>query len=563
MTVYGEMNDDGDGSDDDAAGRSFRLTGSIAASGDATYAAVTVDAVTVTVQVTEDTTPPPKIAACQFDDDGGGLLVTFDVVTDEGNLSSSALFDCASLLDYAEAQFGVYDGTSAAAHCAWLSSSELSVTFGGEATIVPYFDPAANKTTSNAVYLLADVLKTGIDGATLTAERQSAGALVPAAPTSPSASIYAPTTLGVCDGATLDGSLSTSTGTGGRDLTYLWALEAYSGALSYDICADTCDALLAAIEAALAAASAAGEVAVVLDADWLVSGASYEFSLLVENYLGIRSVAAHVMAKSSLPAPGVSIQGAELRSVYASDALTLSVDVALPNLACDTGCNLTLSSLAYEWSVQLRDDATGRFASAGFPPSKYYSPNPTLAKVAGGTLTAGLTYRFTVGVSVGDADDDDDDDGAVDPCTKLNNSDSALVYVAYDELVPIISGGASRVAGYGCDVVIDASSSYDPDALSGKIRYEWTCSSDLGVDDDGALLGGCPALNTSVFGPGSGDGAHRSARSRRWRRLLAVVKETRSLRCGALPHLSPQVRTSRSRRRTSRHAGCPRRTTSL
>ena len=65
--------------DDD--GRQFTVTGEVA-SEDPYFASLDVGSISVTVMVTEDTTPPPKLETAQFADDGGGLLVRFDARTD-------------------------------------------------------------------------------------------------------------------------------------------------------------------------------------------------------------------------------------------------------------------------------------------------------------------------------------------------------------------------------------------------------------------------------------------------------------------------------------------------
>ena len=332
--------------DDD--GRQFTVTGEVA-SEDPYFASLDVGSISVTVMVTEDTTPPPKLETAQFADDGGGLLVRFDARTDEGRACCEGNFDCAGLFDYADAQFG--EG----AYCVWTDARTVKVTFDATATIVPYVDFTANRTVENAVFLRGGVVRAAVANATLFAQAQSAGALMPENPPQPVAEVYAPSVVGVCDDAALDGSLSMTSGTGGRDLELYWALDSTQGVSAIGgSCNDECVvARLAALEAALAAANAAQSHAITLTNDepaTLVPGGTYVVSLKVENYLGASSIAFHTLTKSAVPLPNVAIQGAETRAHYASNALRLRVDVSLPQFDC-FACNVSSSAMSYAWTL--------------------------------------------------------------------------------------------------------------------------------------------------------------------------------------------------------------------
>ena len=164
---------------------------------DTFFDGIEVASVDVAVEFSADSVPPPKLEEVRFLDEGNGLNVRFDSATNQ--VDGAWDIDCAKLFKYDEYQFGTE------ATCSWYNHTVLKVTFSSGASIVPF--DYVNATKDNAVYLIGGVLKTNIDGATLTSVSQYAEAQKPWNPVAPSISITAPLSVGVCDGISLDLSL--------------------------------------------------------------------------------------------------------------------------------------------------------------------------------------------------------------------------------------------------------------------------------------------------------------------------------------------------------------------
>ena len=172
-----------------------------------------------------------------------------------------------------------------------------------------------------------------------------------------------------------------------------------------------------------------------------VSLGTYTFYLTLTNFLGssATSSGAAVMV-SGTPIPSVSITPSSY-SMYSSQSLALYAKASLPS--CASG-----ASYSYTWR-----EATGKYTSTAVDP-RYF-------RLAAYTLSPG-TYYFRVNVTTS---------------SNASNSQLATVTVERSALYVTIAGGDKVIASTR-SLILDASSSYDPDASSlgsAGLNYTWSC----------------------------------------------------------------------------------------
>ena len=110
-----------------------------------------------------------------------------------------------------------------------------------------------------------------------------------------------------------------------------------------------------------------------------------------------------------------------------SDAKTLKLDVALPNLTC-TDMNVSSTALGFVWRAWRLDGAS---YVRDVPLLSEYTANPVSCRLPKDALHAQTTYRFEVTV------------GFADTMT-INNTAATTVNVGAQALVASIAGGVER-----------------------------------------------------------------------------------------------------------------------
>jgi hypothetical protein len=168
----------------------------------------------------------------------------------------------------------------------------------------------------------------------------------------------------------------------------------------------------------------------------------YQFYVSVTNFLGSRFTSgALAVSVSGTAVPSVKILPSTM-SIYRSQVASLYAVATVP--ACSGA-----TSYRFSWR-----EATGRITST--------SVDPRYWRVAGGTLTAGSTYTVLVNVT--------------DSLGKSNTA-AATIVVQRSPLVVSIVGG-DRVLPASRSLMLDASSSYDPDRPAvgaAGLNYTWVC----------------------------------------------------------------------------------------
>ena len=219
----------------------------------------------------------------------------------------------------------------------------------------------------------------------------------------------------------------------------------------------------------------------------------FTFALKVANFLSpATSTTVTVVQKASLRAaahPG--------RRPQDDDARREAAARARPTSLCD-GLSLAERRMVIEW----RENA------ASSPPTAAAScPRTHACSRCRGHARLRTTYRFEALVYM-----------QQDP--SINATSKCSVYVQPQPLVAGLDGGVERIVGADASLTLDASPSYDPDAVEGEnatLAYAWSCANVSAmpatpcVDATGAPLQ--PALD--AFGATNATVTSRRARSRR------------------------------------------------
>jgi len=157
----------------------------------------------VSVVVSRDATPPPKLASTLFDSLGATASIVFDRFTNQAGLSGK--FPCERLL-FGEA----VEAFGSTSFCSWTSSTVLRVTLSQDATVKPgAFFGIRNK-----------VLQSSAPNTTLFVTNATGRFYAPATAVKPEVTLNAPSVIGACDSLLVDARLTT--GSGGRAFKITW-----------------------------------------------------------------------------------------------------------------------------------------------------------------------------------------------------------------------------------------------------------------------------------------------------------------------------------------------------
>lgn len=342
--------------------------------------------------------------SCRLTDDGVSIDCTFDAATNQPAGSCSAFFTADTV-----ALFGT------GANCFWTTNQILEIDLGFAPTVA----------ISSPIAIMAGVVSSLGDSSTTNAA-SSVPLLGPNNPVAPVATISTPSTVGSCEGITLDASAST--GGFGRNLTFTWSLTSVNPS----------SASVDAIKESLATAGSSVSFSA---AD--TTQATYVFSLTITNWMGATASTTATVTKSSKAVPTVSISGPSLVSILRNSTLSLQG-------VASSSCNTSFDQLTYAWTID---------PSVGLDSSALSSAD---LSVPANTFTAGTTYTVTFKAS--DSSDAD-----------ISSSASVTVTVGERALVAVINGGNKQYQTADT-ISLDASASYDPEGLP-DLAYSWSCVS--------------------------------------------------------------------------------------
>ncbi|KAF1773509.1 SIAH-type domain [Phytophthora cactorum] len=405
---------------------------------DPLFVTKTIASLNVKIVETKDTTPPPKLLDAKFLDTAVGLTITFDRAVDRttlttDNFACSVLFDLPSATDSTS-----YCGASPA--CTWQTgSTSIRFVFGQGVRVEP----------GSTLTLRGNLLKSTA-AAELAAPATTVTISAPDKPPHPQVLVSGAASLGMCDDLVLDGS--SSSGSGGRPMTYTWMLVNTTSVTSTS---------LDAVTALLTSATTTSNATIKIPAPVLEADGTYSFILLAKNFFGKTGNSNEILVKKSgLALPSVAIKGGNLQGAYRANELVITASASYPScsgpVTTDTDAAVSTGvDMTFTW-LQVAGDLTAtQFKST--------SPNPRILKLPARTLTVGVSYVFRLVAAMASN-------------LKVNNSADVQVGVARTDLTAMISAG-NRSIGVEQDLALDASLSVDPDDVQNSVsmQYSWTC----------------------------------------------------------------------------------------
>jgi REJ domain len=416
---------------------SFYLSAPASMSGNCTIAFAVVgpsasqfNSLNTTIQMlsTVSKIPAPKLLSSRFSDSGQAVVISFDSPTDMGGIATTT-WPCSTLFSFTNAA-----GTT----CSWVNASAVIVVFelvtidavgvtylaiGDEVTLLSGRLRAFSTSAKNNPAAFTSVIVT----------------LAPLNPSAPTIVLFTPSSIGSCANLTVDAT--GSYGNGGRLFTSVrWTLTA----MVYGATDRILD--VSSIQDQLNDHSAVFQVykpAIILSSE--LKRATYTFTLVLVNFLGLRSAKTIVVVRASDPlAPALTVIGPSYRAITASYPLSILSTVSLP------GCAPKSTVVKYIWTVRSKGDEVA-VSSVSMDPARFSLPPYT--------LQVDKTYVVTV----------------IATTIASSVSSSVTVYVAHGPVTASVRGGLTRSTPIDKALVIDASLSSDsdtsPDAAS-SLEYQ-------------------------------------------------------------------------------------------
>jgi hypothetical protein len=279
-----------------AASEDPRYDSTVSDVGGVDVALAAVPTVAVAVRVVRDTLDPPRVEGARFANLLNALTVTFDRPTTRA--AKSGFFPCADLFTGAEAE-RLLGLNGQGSNCGWASDSELKVTFGKGASVVPgdvlaLRDGLVQARCLDTANAAAENCRVSLFGTNMTFAVGQ-----PATPTVPSVALAASSVgVGLCDDLSLDGS--SSTGSGGRPMAYNFSVVQVSGGR------------VANVSEALGLANngnkGLGSFKALVPSGAMAPGSIFRVALKATNFLGYANVATLAITKLGAPAPTISVQ---------------------------------------------------------------------------------------------------------------------------------------------------------------------------------------------------------------------------------------------------------------
>ena len=381
---------------------------------------------------------PPAINMCQISNDGSYISVIFDKSTNRATLKRS--HRCVEFLTFSGA---------ANALCVWKENSVLRVyPTGYEFSTTTDLVGIGDKILVKDGMLRANCPTTATVEECLkwmTSSNVQCVVTQPDSPLSPEIAISVPSVVSPCTTFILD--LTASTGSGGRP----WA----------EVTVNVSSVLVS--NRSLISASRITDFyrddyalspPTPLTSDYMVENSSYAFTVRLCNYLqqcNSASVTVDVMKLNVIPI--VTVAGSPSRRVKRSQTLSISADAYV------SYCNSSsrYSDMILHWEVSEKGVTIDHLSSTSRDPFKFMLP--------GLSLSAGHSYTVTIVVT--------------DKLFGGQASASVFVEITPSDVVAVITGGASRIWSVDDgNITVDASNSYDPDAVSkdlSLLEYKWSC----------------------------------------------------------------------------------------
>ena len=395
------------------------------------------------VIVEPDNSPPapPVLDSASFSDDGQSVNIYFDTSTNLGGQSYD-FFLCSLVFEFLGAS------TSS---CLWKDERSVRVT--------PIEGYVSNLTIegSEEEYLHSSItLKPQVVAAAcpidanyscsegdFTAEK-TVSIQAPKFPIAPFIAMSAPAVVGRCADIVLD--LSGSYGSGGRKWKRIeWSVLRNGQPLAYNETGIS-DSLYN-----ISLGLSTNDLFIVPN-EYLVGGATYDFEVTIENFLGMTTLLPKSISVSQVPGvPEVTIAGSSVLFVRRNQQVQLNVIATMPDCANED------PKFAYRWKV---------FEGFTYMPAIVStSVNPRYFRLDPYTLDVLNTYTIIVEVSQ-----------TVNGVLGESAESFVTVSVIDSGVHAEIAGGADRAVSASEELVLDASSSHSIDyPHDTNLDYVWTC----------------------------------------------------------------------------------------
>ncbi|KAL3911135.1 MAG: hypothetical protein SGPRY_008808 [Prymnesium sp.] len=361
--------------------------------------------------------------------------------------------------------------------CRWLSSSQLQILLGAETAVIAGDTLSLRPGTLHPLFV-GDEPLVGCSSPS-GANTCASGAVVlqpPATPDQPVALLLTPPLLSLCDELSLDGSQSY--GGGNFPLSFEWGVSA--DAVEPSVLQPVSE-LLSAARPTLSS--------VILPSSLLLAGANYTFNLRVGNRAGgVGSASARVVRSPGLHlTPSIS-GGAEI-TILSSSTLSLLASVQLPNTSCAAEGSTEGLSVSFTWGIAPMGQSANDSQLAGLMSRTISLQRGRELILPPHSLLAGTVYTATVLASPG-------------PSSIISPGESHItIRVSTAPLIPLILGGVWRTASNSSVLALDASASYDPDAVGSELpNWSWGCT------DAGSSAAAAALFVATVEGGGEGVG---------------------------------------------------------
>ena len=403
------------------------------------------------------------VNTAQLSSTGNELLLTLSLPVSPSVLSSP-FFDCSTVFT---ASTVTLFGASPACH--WVSNAQLQVELGLGATVSP----------STPLQVVANAFAR-CGGVATASAAASVAVLAPSSAAMSSVFISGPSMASLCEDLTLTAVTFASSS---HALSYSWTLPSafllVDGAASIDLHSPS-----VTVPAALFSS--------------FTSQPTYTFTLTVTDYLGLSHSAAFDVEMDHTAKPLIQPLTPTTLSVRVEDELDLHAAVSLPSCSAAPAAALPASTspaVTFNWAVtpSLSGVSLGSAASLHLPSSVL-------------SYSANLQHAYTFTLTAQMADN-----------ANLLSIQQFTVVVVPSALQARIAGGRLLTIAPSSALIVDASTSYDADAVTAKSNsftsasysYQWSCQAvaPSGADStsacygtDGALLAmpNSPLLNFSA-----------------------------------------------------------------
>jgi hypothetical protein len=382
----------------------------------------------LSVQSKFEPLPAPLITSALFSDDGSYIIFNFDRTTNLGGLTT--LFPCKELFNFS---------CSMQTKCQWMDLKTVYAYLnGGDSCAKPhdrvYFRPSVSIKAACGESGCFDV-SGWPSSAALSLE-----VLPPLNPVVPTVSVSMPSLIGQCTPLKMD--LSSSTGNGGRS----WK--------SVDISVASSSTDVAALQIYLKSSHFDSSLPVIIPADYLQPGSSYNFIITLCNFLAQCTPKSQKGAVGANVIPSIRVAGPNLRNIGVHESLSLSAFATLSRCNEDS-TKQTFYNFEYKWSIY-QGTTPLTLLSTAKDPSKFILPAYSLQLNSGYQVQVTATYQGS------------------------SSSVSTQVNVISGELIPVIQGGNDQVVRAGASLFLDGSKSSDQNqkgvvGLSAGLSYSWSC----------------------------------------------------------------------------------------